>query len=71
MANIATQRIKREFTEVVKSEQVVRCAIRIDFVSNGWSELRDGVAAPLNTPNKGGVFALEILVPETYPFNPL
>ncbi|ODN06512.1 Ubiquitin-conjugating enzyme E2-22 kDa [Orchesella cincta] len=70
MANIATQRIKREFKEVVKSEEVARCAIRIDLVNDSWSELRGEIAGPPDTPYEGGVFALEIVVPETYPFNP-
>jgi len=70
MANIATQRIKREFKEVVKSEEVARCAIKIELVNDSWSELRGEIAGPPDTPYEGGNFQLEILVPETYPFNP-
>jgi len=70
MSNIASQRIKREFKEVVKSEEVAKCAIRIDLVNDNWSELRGQIAGPPDTPYEGGNFELEILVPETYPFNP-
>jgi len=70
MANIAIQRIKREFKEVVKSEEVARCAIRIDLLNDSWTQLRGEIAGPPDTPYEGGTFALEIVVPETYPFNP-
>jgi len=70
MSNIATQRIKREFKEVVKSEEVASCAIRVELVNDSWSELRGHIAGPVDTPYEGGKFELEIIVPETYPFNP-
>jgi len=70
MANIATQRIKREFKEVVKSEEVAKCAIRIELVNDSWTELRGEIAGPPDTVYEGGNFQLEIIVPETYPFNP-
>lgn len=49
---------------------MARCAIRIELVNDSWSELRGEIAGPPDTPYEGGVFSLEILVPETYPFNP-
>jgi len=39
-------------------------------VNDSWSELRGEIAGPPDTPYEGGNFQLEILVPETYPFNP-
>jgi len=70
MANIAIQRIKREFKEVVKSEEVAKCAIRIELLNDSWTQLRGEIAGPPDTPYEGGNFALEITVPDTYPFNP-
>lgn len=70
MANIAVQRIKREFKEVVKSEEVARCAIRVELVNDNYTELKGEIAGPPDTPYEGGNFILEIKVPETYPFNP-
>jgi len=70
MANIATQRIKREFAEVLRSEEVQRCAIRVELVNDNWTTLRGEIGGPPDTPYEGGVFNLEIIVPETYPFNP-
>lgn len=70
MANIAVQRIKREFKEVVRSEEVAKCAIKVELVNDNYTELRGEIAGPPDTPYEGGTFVLEIHVPETYPFNP-
>lgn len=70
MANIAVQRIKREFKEVVRSEEVARCSIKVELVNDNYTELRGEIAGPPDTPYEGGTFILEIKVPETYPFNP-
>ncbi|KAL5011398.1 hypothetical protein ScPMuIL_009949 [Solemya velum] len=70
MANIAEQRIKREFKEVVKSEEVAKCHIKVELVDDSYRELRGEIAGPPDTPYEGGNFLLEIKIPETYPFNP-
>ncbi|XP_071446118.1 ubiquitin-conjugating enzyme E2-22 kDa [Hetaerina americana] len=70
MANIAAQRIKREFKEVIKSEEVAKCAIKVELVNDNFTELKGEIAGPPDTPYEGGNFILEIKVPETYPFNP-
>ncbi|KAL1518179.1 hypothetical protein ABEB36_001841 [Hypothenemus hampei] len=70
MANIAAQRIKREFKEVIKSEEVAKCAIKLELVDDNYTELRGEIAGPPDTAYEGGNFLLEIKVPETYPFNP-
>ncbi|XP_052860706.1 ubiquitin-conjugating enzyme E2-22 kDa isoform X2 [Anopheles cruzii] len=70
MANMAVSRIKREFKEVLKSEEIVQCSIKLDMVNDNFTELRGEIAGPPDTPYEGGKFVLEIKVPETYPFNP-
>ncbi|KAG8225275.1 hypothetical protein J437_LFUL006508 [Ladona fulva] len=70
MANIAAQRIKREFKEVIRSEEVAKCAINVELVNDSFTELKGEIAGPPDTPYEGGNFVLEIKVPETYPFNP-
>ncbi|XP_065161806.1 ubiquitin-conjugating enzyme E2-22 kDa [Atheta coriaria] len=70
MSNIAAQRIKREFKEVIKSEEVARCAIRVELINDNYTELKGEIDGPPDTPYEGGKFVLEIKVPETYPFNP-
>ncbi|CAI9600363.1 unnamed protein product, partial [Staurois parvus] len=70
MANIAAQRIKREFKEVLKSEETSKNQIKVDLVDENFSELRGEIAGPPDTPYEGGRYQLEIKIPETYPFNP-
>ncbi|CAL4091586.1 unnamed protein product [Meganyctiphanes norvegica] len=70
MANIAIQRIKREFKEVIKSDEAQKCAINIELVGDDYRELKGQIAGPPDTPYEGATFHLEIKVPETYPFNP-
>ncbi|XP_045784526.1 ubiquitin-conjugating enzyme E2-22 kDa [Maniola jurtina] len=70
MENIAAKRIKREFREVINSEEVAGGHIKLDLVSDSWTELQGAIAGPPDTPYEGGTFLLEIKVPETYPFNP-
>ncbi|WAQ98714.1 UBCD4-like protein [Mya arenaria] len=70
MANIAEQRIRREFKEVVKSEEVARCHIKVELVNDNYTELRGEIIGPPDTAYEGGTFILEIKIPDTYPFNP-
>ncbi|KAK7097168.1 ubiquitin-conjugating enzyme E2-22 kDa-like [Littorina saxatilis] len=70
MANIAEQRIRREFKEVVKSDEVAACNIRVELVNDTYTHLRGEIMGPPDTPYEGGRFQLEIKIPETYPFNP-
>jgi len=70
MANIAEQRIKREFKEVVRSDEVAACNIKVELVDNNFTHLHGEIAGPPDTAYEGGKFKLEIKIPETYPFNP-
>uniref|UniRef100_A0A1B6CT36 E2 ubiquitin-conjugating enzyme n=1 Tax=Clastoptera arizonana TaxID=38151 RepID=A0A1B6CT36_9HEMI len=70
MSNIAAQRIRREFKEVIKSEEVAKCAIRLELIDDNYTELKGEITGPPETPYEGGNFVLEIKIPETYPFNP-
>ncbi|KAK6173179.1 hypothetical protein SNE40_016683 [Patella caerulea] len=70
MTNIAEARIRREFKEVVKSDEVAACNIKVELVNDTFNELRGEIAGPPDTPYAGGQFHLEIKIPETYPFNP-
>ena len=70
MANIAQQRIKREFREVVSSDEVAKSGVRIALVDDDLTELSGSIAGPPDTPYEGGTYSLEIKIPATYPFNP-
>ncbi|KAF3838290.1 hypothetical protein F7725_010058 [Dissostichus mawsoni] len=47
MANIAVQRIKREFKEVLKSEETSKNQIKVDLVDENFTELKGEIAGPL------------------------
>ncbi|KAJ7357641.1 ubiquitin-conjugating enzyme E2 K [Desmophyllum pertusum] len=68
MANIAIKRVQREFREVIKSEEVLKC--KIELVDDTYTRLRGEIAGPPDTPFEGGNYKLDIVIPETYPFNP-
>ncbi|CAL8132159.1 unnamed protein product [Orchesella dallaii] len=70
MATMAANRLQREFNEAMRCEEVTQFGIRLRFVSDNWNELRGEIAGPPDTPYEGGVFALQIVVPDTYPFVP-
>jgi len=70
MANIAVARIKREFKEVIKSEEVAKCHIKVELKNDTYTELWGEIAGPPETPYEGATFVLDIRIPETYPFNP-
>jgi len=70
MANIAQQRIQREFREVVKSKEIAESGVQLELVADDLSELAGTVAGPPDTPYAGGKYKLEIKIPDTYPFNP-
>ncbi|TDG39133.1 hypothetical protein AWZ03_014445 [Drosophila navojoa] len=70
MANMSVLRIKRELGEVMRGDEIVQGMIKIELVNDSWTNLRGEIAGPKDTPYEGGKFALEIKVPETYPFSP-
>jgi len=70
MANIAHQRIQREFREVVKSKEIAESGVHLELVADDLTELAGTVAGPPDTPYVGGKYKLEIKIPDTYPFSP-
>ena len=70
MANIAQQRIQREFREVVKSKEIAEGGVQLELVNDDLMELAGQVAGPPDTPYAEGKYKLEIKIPDTYPFSP-
>lgn len=70
MASIAAARIKREFKEVVTSDELSKCKIKLEMLNDNFTELKGEIGGPPDTPYEGGTYNLEIKIPETYPFNP-
>lgn len=69
MANIAAQRIQREFREVVSDEAIGK-QYYIEATEDNILLLKGYVNGPPDTPYEGGQFYLEMNIPETYPFSP-
>ena len=70
MSNIAHQRIKREFREVVNSKEVAESGVQLALVKDDLTELSGTIKGPPETPYEGGTYSVEIKIPDTYPFNP-
>lgn len=51
--NMSIQRIKREFKEVLKSEEITLCSIKLDIINDNFTELRGEIAGPPDTPYEG------------------
>lgn len=68
--SISVARIKREFKEVVKSEEAKNCQIKVALKDDDFTTLVGEIGGPPETPYEGGKFVLDIIIPETYPFNP-
>ncbi|XP_064536928.1 ubiquitin-conjugating enzyme E2-22 kDa-like [Drosophila montana] len=70
MANMSILRIKRELKEVMRGDDFVQGMIKLEVINDNWTNLRGEIKGPRDTPYEGGRFALEIKVPDTYPFSP-
>lgn len=67
MANIAIKRVQREFKEVIRSEEL-KC--KVELIDDSYTRLRGEITGPPETPFEDGNYKLDIIIPETYPFNP-
>lgn len=57
---MSIQRIKREFKEVLKSEEITQCSIKLEIMNDNFTELKGEIAGPPDTPYEGGNFKLEV-----------
>ncbi|EDO39550.1 predicted protein [Nematostella vectensis] len=70
MTNIAVSRVKREFREIITSEEDQKSGIKVELVDETFTKLKGEIRGPPETPFEGGTYNLDIVIPETYPFNP-
>eukprot|EP00731_Ephydatia_muelleri_P004269 Em0002g445a len=71
MAQLHITRVKREFKEILSSEEAQKCAIKVEIVDErDVTKLKGVIAGPPDTPFEGGTYHLDIQIPDSYPFNP-
>jgi ubiquitin-conjugating enzyme (huntingtin interacting protein 2) len=62
-------RIQKEITEIEKNKQLTGISIKF-FEDNDLSHLCGTIGGPVGTPYEGGLFQVDIRVPNQYPFVP-
>jgi len=67
--NIALKRTKREFSEVVETEEFKSKEIGLEMVGDDWSHYKAFITGPPDTPYHGGKFYLDVKMTENYPFH--
>ncbi|KHJ48044.1 hypothetical protein D918_01311 [Trichuris suis] len=70
MANIAVQRIIREFKEVSSSQELEATGIKVTVETDTYQELKGEIRGPPDSPYEGGIYEMAIQIPEMYPFHP-
>ncbi|CAB3403639.1 unnamed protein product [Caenorhabditis bovis] len=70
MSNIAFTRLQRECKEVVTNAEIAETGIMIEILNENLTEIQGQIRGPPDTPYHGGMFTLEIKIPESYPFSP-
>lgn len=64
-------RVKREVAEVHKDAAIKAANVTLKYSDDGnEAHLYGEIPGPSDTPFEGGRFALDILIPPTYPFSP-
>lgn len=61
------RRIKRDI-DIMKKEPPTNCSIEVD--SSDMHNIKGIIMGPEGTPYEGGIFKIELKMPEDYPFKP-
>ncbi|KAK9728809.1 Ubiquitin-conjugating enzyme E2 1 [Basidiobolus ranarum] len=60
-------RIKKEILDC-QTDTEARC--QLNLVNDSLRHFKARISGPTNTPYEGGIFQLDILIPDSYPFEP-
>jgi ubiquitin-conjugating enzyme (huntingtin interacting protein 2) len=64
---ISIGRIKKELKEVTDAKDA---GIEAHLINGDWSHWQGSITGPSDSPYEGGVFQVDIKIPEQYPFEP-
>ncbi|TKR86579.1 hypothetical protein L596_011146 [Steinernema carpocapsae] len=71
MANISFMRMQRECKDIIKEcGDSTSTGIMIEILNESLTKLRGEIKGPPDSPYQDAVFALDITIPEDYPFQP-
>ncbi|KAF9235644.1 ubiquitin-conjugating enzyme/RWD-like protein [Melanogaster broomeanus] len=64
-------RLRRVNKEIADCKNDKSSSIRIDLIDNSPFHLKGSFPGPKDTPYEGGTFEVDIVIPESYPFQPV
>jgi len=67
---LAMKRVRKEYREVMDQVDTSGANIKVEMVNDNWNFLLGEIIGPPDTPYFGGIFKLEIRIPDMYPFSP-
>ena len=60
-------RIKKEYQDIIKEKN---SNVQVKLVSNDYRHWKGRIKGPIDTVYQGGVFDVDIIIPDDYPFKP-
>ncbi|KAI6220084.1 E2 ubiquitin-conjugating enzyme [Aphelenchoides fujianensis] len=68
--SLCQKRVQREVKEIVNSKDLNEHGVLIEVLENNLQNLRGYLRGPPGSPYDGARFALQIKIPDAYPFKP-
>ncbi|OZC06071.1 ubiquitin--protein ligase [Onchocerca flexuosa] len=68
--NIAFSRVQRECKEIITNKELAETGVMIEIRNDSLTKIRGEIRGPPDSPYEGGTYALDITIPDEYPFQP-
>lgn len=69
MSSIAHTRIQRECKEIITCTELIDSGVMIE-IRDSWMKIEGEIRGPPDSPYEGGIFKIDINIPDDYPFHP-